>query len=131
MSEQTLSYIPSAPSSDAAISNGGRVEPLAAGLEGQVIGGRDFALSGVTREEIENARALVRAADEQLARDLADIERATAALRLGEPALQSWSQSATPAVPKTHPVWLVIGVLWLSTAIVTVGAAVAIAALAG
>ena len=31
----------------------------------------------------------------------------------------------------TRPVWLLVGVLWISTALVTVGAAVAIAALVG
>jgi hypothetical protein len=127
MSEQTLGYIPSAQSTHEAMT----IAPLAAGLEGQAIGGRDLASSDVIQAEIEDARALVRAAQEQLARDLADIERATAALRLAEPALQSWSRPATPSIPKTRPVWLIIGVLWFSTAIVTVGAAVAIAALAG
>jgi hypothetical protein len=32
---------------------------------------------------------------------------------------------------KTRPLWLLIGLLWLSTAIVTVGAACAIAVLYG
>jgi hypothetical protein len=135
MSEQTLGYIPSA-HPDEALSIGPRAETFVAGLEGQVLdeqvlNGRDLPRSGVTLAEIEDARALARTAKEQLARDLADIEHATAALRLAEPALQSWSQPAMPSAPVARPVWLVIGVLWLSTAIVTVGAAVAIAALAG
>ena len=68
---------------------------------------------------------------EQLARDLAEIERATAALRKGEPALESWSSppAATPAQPR--PLWLLIGVLWLSTALVAAGAVVAIATFVG
>ena len=68
---------------------------------------------------------------EQLAREYADIERATAALRLGEPALQSWSRPAAPAATPKRPLWLLIGVLWLSTALVTAGAVAAIATLAG
>ena len=75
--------------------------------------------------------ALARFEQEQLARELADIERASAALRLGEPALQSWSKPPTPAVPTTRPLWLLIGGLWLSTALVTAGAVAAIATLAG
>jgi hypothetical protein len=68
---------------------------------------------------------------EQLARAYADIERAAAALRRAEPALESWIQPASPAPPKPRPLWLLIGVLWLSTAIVTAGAVAVIASLAG
>jgi hypothetical protein len=73
---------------------------------------------------------------DQIAKDIADIERATAVLRKAEPALETWTgawpgeQPAT-ALPKPRPVWLLIGLLWLSTALVTVGAVAAIAALAG
>ena len=68
---------------------------------------------------------------DQLARDIADIESATAALQRAEPALESWSKPQSPAAPKTRPLWLLIGMLWLSTALVTVGAAYAIITLAG
>ncbi len=68
---------------------------------------------------------------DQLARDIAEIESATAALRRAEPALESWTKPQMPAVTKVRPLWLLIGLLWLSTAIVTVGAAYAIATLAG
>jgi hypothetical protein len=68
---------------------------------------------------------------DQLARDIAAIERATAALRKAEPALESWSDPPPQAGHKPRPIWLLVGVLWISTAIVTVGAAVAIAALVG
>jgi hypothetical protein len=91
--------------------------------------------------DLESARrALVRDGDagalaqferDQLARDIADIENATAALRRAEPALQSWTKPQTPAAIKPRPLWLLISLLWLSTAIVTVGAAYAIATLAG
>jgi hypothetical protein len=67
---------------------------------------------------------------DQLARDIAEIERASRALRQAEPALESWSAPA-PTLGPPRPVWLVIGVLWISTALVTLGAAIAIAALVG
>jgi hypothetical protein len=79
----------------------------------------------------EDTRSLTRFEQDQLAREFADIERATAALRLGEPRLQSWTEPAAPAAPRPRPLWLLIGILWLSTAIVTVGAVAAITALAG
>lgn len=75
--------------------------------------------------------ALARFERAQLARDLADIESATAALRRAEPALQSWIKPQMSAAPKSRPLWQLIGILWLSTAIVTVGAAYAIAVLYG
>ena len=73
---------------------------------------------------------------DQLARDLADIERAAEALRRGQPALETWNGPRgddRPAVGmrKPRPVWLLIGLLWLSTALVTVGAVAAIARLVG
>jgi hypothetical protein len=69
---------------------------------------------------------------EQLARDLADIEAATAALRKAEPGLESWTKTEEPAVaPKPRPVWLLVGALWLSTALVIAIAVVTIANLAG
>jgi hypothetical protein len=67
---------------------------------------------------------------DQLARDLAAIERATAALRRGEPALESCTEDEPAAtMQKPRPVWLTIGLLWLSTALVTAGAVAAIAKL--
>ena len=56
--------------------------------------------------------------------------------RKGEPALESWNRSWSGDAPamtarKPRPVWLLIGLLWLSTALVTVGAVAAIARLAG
>jgi hypothetical protein len=78
-----------------------------------------------------DAGAIAQAARDQLARELADIETATAALRRAEPALESWTTAPANTPGKPRPVWLLIGVLWLSTAIVTAGAVVAIATLAG
>ena len=67
----------------------------------------------------------------QLQRDIAAIERASAALRRADPAMESWSDTPAPTMPKPRPVWLLIGVLWLSTALVTIGAVFAISALIG
>jgi hypothetical protein len=77
---------------------------------------------------------------DQFERDIAAIERASAALCKAEPALETWSAPSREAwigdLPpaakrKPRPVWLLIGVLWLSTALVTAGAVAAIAVLAG
>lgn len=77
--------------------------------------------------------ALAHFEQEQLAREYADIERASAALRLGQPTLKSWSKpTALPAVAKKpRSLWLLIGILWLSTAVITAGAVAAIATLVG
>ena len=74
---------------------------------------------------------LAAAERDQLARDIVEIERATAALRRAEPALESWTNPPAQTIGKPRPVWLLISVLWISTALVTVGAVVAIAALVG
>ncbi|HKM87294.1 MAG TPA: hypothetical protein VJX48_01700 [Xanthobacteraceae bacterium] len=68
---------------------------------------------------------------DQLEDDIAEIERASAALCKAEPALESWTSPPANTMQKPRPIWLLIGVLWLSTALVTLGAVVAIAALVG
>lgn len=68
---------------------------------------------------------------DQLARDQAEIERAAAVLRHAEPALETWTDPPPRIAAKTSPVWLLIGALWLSSALLTVGAVVAIAAFVG
>ncbi len=83
------------------------------------------------RRSAANEKPLSPGEREQLARDIADIENAAAALRQGQPALKSWVGPASPVIPKTRPLWLLIGVLWLSTALVTVGAVVAIHSFVG
>jgi hypothetical protein len=92
---------------------------------------RDLESARLAPMPDDNAGTLAQFERDQLARDHADIENAAAALRLAEPALQSWTKPMTPTVPKSRPLWLLIGLLWLSTAIVTVGAAYAIAVLYG
>ncbi len=76
--------------------------------------------------------SVIAAADrDQLARDIAAIERASAALRRAEPALQSWTEPPAAASQSARPIWLLIGALWISTALVTFGAVYAISALVG
>jgi hypothetical protein len=85
-----------------------------------------------TTQPSADASSVVSVADHaQLARDIAAIERASAALRRAEPALESWTEAPAAATQKARPVWLLIGVLWLSTALVTIGAVFAISALVG
>jgi hypothetical protein len=79
-------------------------------------------------------RSVTRTDSDQMARDIAEIERATAALRKAEPALEVWTErprSRTRAPRKPRSVWVIVGALWLSTALVTAGALAAIAKLVG
>ncbi len=85
----------------------------------------------VAHESTDNSAPLADAERDQLARDIVEIERATAALRRAEPALESWTNPSAQTIGKPRPLWLLISVLWISTALVTVGAVVAIAALVG
>ena len=74
----------------------------------------------------------IAAADQaELEREIVAIERAAAALRRAEPALESWANAPSLTLQKPRSVWLLVAVLWLSTALVTIGAAVAISALVG
>jgi hypothetical protein len=115
MSEQDLGAQPSH-SADAAI----------------VIEPSDLETARQALARSDAAGALAQFERDQLARDIADIESAAAALRRAEPALQTWTKPQMPAVvPKSRPLWLLIGLLWLSTAILTVGAAYAFAVLYG
>jgi hypothetical protein len=84
-----------------------------------------------TDSDATDISALLRFEHEQLEREYADIERASAALRLAQPALESWIKPSAPVLPKSQPLWLLIGVLWVSTALVTAGAVAAIASFAG
>jgi hypothetical protein len=92
---------------------------------------RDLESARQALMRAEGSGALAEFERAQLARDIADIESATAALRRAEPALQSWTKPPIPVVPKSRPLWLLMSLVWLSTAILTAGAAYAIAALYG
>jgi hypothetical protein len=70
---------------------------------------------------------------EQLAHDLAEIERAIVALRKAEPGLEPWAEAsvedpllaASPSQPSS--VWLVIGALWFLLVLVGCCAVVTVA----
>lgn len=67
----------------------------------------------------------------QLERDIAEIERAVAALREGEPDLEPWTNS-TPPPPeprKFRSVWFFVGTIWIATVLVTGAATLAITSL--
>ena len=110
--------------------------PPSGGLDGEALSeihAFEIALREGPREADQSAAP---GQPDQLARDLADIERASAALRRAQPALEAWSgpqtdDRAAHAMRKPRPVWLLIGLLWFSTALVTVGAVAAIARLVG
>ena len=86
---------------------------------------------GITQPVIDDSDAVAAADRAQLERDIAAIERASAALRRADPAMESWTDATRDGMQKPRPVWLLIGVLWLSTALVTIGAVFAISALVG
>lgn len=94
---------------------------------------RDLAATqrGAAQPSADSSASAASAESDQLSRDIADIERAAAALRRAEPALESWTSVPAYASPKPRPVWLLIAVLWASTALVTLGAVAAITALVG
>jgi hypothetical protein len=117
MSGPYLGSLPSDQRSDDALSLGAR--------------GLDPAGRRATDSDATDISALLRFEREQLEREYADIERASAALRQAQPALQSWIKPAAPVLPTSRPLWLLIGVLWVSTALVTAGAVAAIATFAG
>jgi hypothetical protein len=64
-------------------------------------------------------------APDQLARDIAEIERAAAALRRAEPALEPRAPSQRAGSEPRTPcsIWLVVGVIWL-TAVAVVSCAI-------
>ncbi len=81
--------------------------------------------------KVDDSGLLAAKDDDQLAREIAAIERASDALRRADPELQSWSDLPAATMQKPRPVWLLIGVLWLSTALVTIGAVFVISVLVG
>ncbi len=94
--------------------------------------GLEAARRSVAQDSAGDKKPLTQAEREQLARDIADIENAAAALRKAPPALKSWTKPPpSPMLSKARPLWLLIGALWLSTALVTAGAVVAIHSFVG
>jgi hypothetical protein len=69
---------------------------------------------------------------EELARAIADIEIASAALRQSEPALEPWQPDAqTHRTERYLPVWVLIGGVWITALLALSGATGAILYLAG
>jgi len=103
-------------------------------LKSNVLDGRRAPLqaqaSDIRPDRGDNSGWIAAADGEQFERDLAAIERASAILRRAKPALQSWTDSAPP-LGTSRPLWLVIGMLWVSTALVTLTTMFAIYVLAG
>jgi hypothetical protein len=96
------------------------------------LGGHGLEVPSAGEDIAGDVGALAQAVRDQLARDIADIEQASAALRRAEPGLETWTAgSPAAAAPPPRPLWLLIGLLWLSTALVTVGAVAAVAIFAG
>jgi hypothetical protein len=85
----------------------------------------------IAASEIDDSGLLAAADREHLEREIAAIEQAAAALRRADPELETWSDVPAATMHKPRPIWLLIGVLWLSTALVTIGAVLAISALVG
>jgi len=110
-----------------------RLGPLpSAGAQGASLDdNREAMRRDVMPASDEDSGLLAAAEREQLERDIAAIECASAALRQAEPALQSWTNPPAPTMQKPRPLWLLIGVLWLSTALVTLGAVFMISVLVG
>jgi hypothetical protein len=118
MSEHSFRSLPSDPSSGDAL----------------VLADRALDPAGrrATDKDTTDIGELLRFEQQQLEREYADIERASAALRLAQPELESWIKQSSPrAVAKSRPLWLLISILWLSTALVTAGTVAAIATLVG
>jgi len=106
---------------------------LSAAAAGAINTGADDALrrEPPVAKPASDADPLTVADRDQLEREIAAIERACAALRRAEPELQFWTDPPPPSLQKPRSVWLIIGVLWLSTALATIVAAFAISAIVG
>ena len=80
-----------------------------------------------------SARAAVSSNPDQLARDIAEIEQASAALRRAEPALEIWRPDNAVAAERRKPrsIWILIGGIWVSTLLVVAGAIGAVVLLLG
>jgi hypothetical protein len=89
----------------------------------------DAPVSDLRRDRGEDSGWIAAADDDQFNRDIAAIERASVALRRAEPALRSWAEPPA-SLNSPRPLWLIIGTLWVSTAIVALSAVFAVYVLA-
>jgi hypothetical protein len=86
-------------------------------------------VSDLRGDRSEASGWIAAADDDQFNRDIAAIERASVALRRAEPALRCWAEP-TASLSSPHPLWLIIGTLWVSTALVALSAVFAVYVLA-
>jgi hypothetical protein len=85
-----------------------------------------------TSKPVANAPAPAAAVDpDQLARAVAEIEKASAALRQAEPGLEVGVPDALPRRSSYWSIWLLIGGVWISATLVVAGATGAILYLFG
>lgn len=99
-----------------------------ASIEAFAAGRRRNAQDAVARPT--NSRAAVDS--DELARAIADIEIASAALRQSAPALEPWQPDPeTRGEQRYLPVWILIGAVWITVLLVLSGATGAILYLAG
>jgi hypothetical protein len=91
---------------------------------GHLRNGADAAARSITPPAATDADALARA--------VAEIEAASAALRRSEPALEPWQPNAEALGEKRYlPVWILIGAVWIAALLGLSGATGAILYLAG
>jgi YD repeat-containing protein len=94
--------------------------------------GENHSIAGRSPPAIATTGSIQNGIDaDQFARDIAEIECASAALRAGAPDLVPWTAD-TAAVAENHKppsVWLFVGTIWLTTMVVTGAATLAIASL--
>lgn len=67
---------------------------------------------------------------QQIQREIEAIARAIETLRKAEPALEQWTNAPPSALPPRQ-FWVLVGAVWLSTAAITLGAAIVASSLAG
>jgi hypothetical protein len=73
----------------------------------------------------------IRFISEQVQRDFAEIETASAVLRHAQPDLEPWSPPTAEATRPNKPrsIWVVVGAVWVSTVLLMAMATLAIASL--
>jgi len=125
---QGLRLVDKAPSRDAR-----QVASRLGGARGAVQ--YDIAVGRIRNGSSAAARSIARPApvdSDALARAVAEIEIASAALRRSEPALEPWQPNfATQGEQRYLPVWLLIGAVWIAALLGLTGATGAILYLAG
>jgi hypothetical protein len=88
-------------------------------------------VADATRPTANSAKAIEAVDQDQLAHAVAEIEKASAALRLAEPGLETGLPDAPARTRKYWSVWILVGGVWLSATLVVAGATGAILYLFG